>query len=324
MFSGTVADVGRTGGHSLDLQDGVGITRGFWARYLPLTEPGAWRVRAWVRMRGGEAGLRDTRILPQIAVLHSRASEDFWQLRQELNFEADLRVAGIRGYVAHRIVEELLLRHSYPFEVHYLEREDELAHLSDYPLIVLPFPYCISNRAAAAVEEGRRAGSRILICERLGEADEVGTGREIPAMAGWADGEDVVLVENLVDEFTDPAFRAELLGTLDDLLGESRAIELDRQGRNVEAILRRGDDGWLLATINWEPEDVGLEVRLRLPEGSYRVRQCDGYGERPCAIGEREELTGADLAHLWVKLERNQVRIYQIRTSAPAQTERSR
>jgi len=55
QFTGSVADAARTGEHSLHLQDHVGITWGFWACYLPLTEPGAWRVRAWVRMRGGEA-----------------------------------------------------------------------------------------------------------------------------------------------------------------------------------------------------------------------------------------------------------------------------
>jgi len=57
MFSGKVADVARTGAHSLYLRDYVGITWGFWARTVPLETPGDYRVRAWVRMRGGEAVL---------------------------------------------------------------------------------------------------------------------------------------------------------------------------------------------------------------------------------------------------------------------------
>ena len=272
----------------------------------------AFRMIEWL----DQAGLRDTRPPQAIAVLHSRASEDFWQLRQEMSRGNDLRVAGIRGYVAQKAIEEFMLRHSYPFVIHYLEREDELADLGRYRAVVLPFPYCISDKAAAAVEVARNAGARVMLCERLGEANEIGTLRAKPALDGWRNRDRVEYVDNIVDRMTAPQFRADLAQAFDRLLGEHKPFDLWKHGQNVEAIVRERPDGQkLLALINWERGDVVFDAGLRLPEGSYRVSQCDGYGVRPAAIAGRVDLTADDLAKFRVQLERDQVRLYDVRPS---------
>lgn len=282
-------------------------------------------------------GLRDTHLPPAIAVLHSRASEDFWQLRQEMTIGADLKVDGIRGYVAHKLIEEELLRRSLPFEVHYLEREDDLAELERYAVIVLPFAYCISDAAVAAIDRAVRAGSKLLICERLGEADELGNLRPAPALADWTARDGVRFLGDVVDRFTDPQFRSHLGDTLDTMLAGRCPIKVASAAGNVEAIVREGNGHWLLACINWEPEDALLAVHLRLPPGDYAVTQCDGYGVRAAGIAERtgqpeqegqflwgavpaggavtvrQALSDKDLADFTVHLERDQVRIYDIR-----------
>ena len=271
----------------------------------------AFRMIEWL----DAAGLRNTRIPRTVAVLHSRASEDFWQLRHELTLGADLKVDGIRGYVAQKLIEELLIQHNYPFEIHYLEREDELKELGQYELLVLPFPYCISDTTAAAVEDARQAGAKLLICERLGEANEIGTLRPKPILSDWRDRDRVTFIDNVLDEITDPAFRSQLLQTLDRLLGQDKPYQVWPYGQNVEVLLREGADGQrLLAAINWERHDAAFDVGLRLPEGSYRVTQCDGYGTRAAVIDGRRDLTAADLAKFRVELKRDQVRVYSIRS----------
>jgi len=270
----------------------------------------AFRIIEWL----DAAGLRATHAPPTIAVLHSRASEDFWQLRHELTRGADLRVDGIRGYVAQKIIEEFLIRNNYPFEIHYLDREDDLAELGQYRMIVLPFPYCISDKALSAVAEAYRAGARVVICERLGEANELGTLRPEPAFHAWQERDGVVVLDDVVESFTDPRFRARLAETFDGLLGDGKPLEVWEYGQNVEVVMREGVSGQrLLAAINWEPREVVFDVGLRLPEGAYKVRQCDGYGSRPAAVAGRTELTTAELGRFRVRLSRGQVRVYDVR-----------
>ena len=270
----------------------------------------ASRIIEWL----DQAGLRETRTAPAIAVLHSRASEDFWQLRHEHALGADLRVDGIRGYVAQKAFEELLLRHSYPFEIHYLDREDDLADLGRYALVALPFPYCLSDRAAQAVESAWRAGAQVLLCERVGEADELGTRRPRPAFHDWPDRDRVTFVPNLVDRMADPAFQQSVRASLDAALGRRKPLSLWSYGRDVEAIVRTGSRGQiLLALINWERGDVVADVGLHLPQGQYQVTQCDGHGVRPATVAKGRDVTASDLAKFRVRLSRDQVRVYDIR-----------
>jgi len=270
----------------------------------------AFRMIEWL----DHAGLRASRPPKTIAMLRSRASADFWQLRQELSVGADLKVAGIRGYVCEKTIEELLLRHSRPFEIRYLDREDDLTDLGEYALVMLPFPYAVSDKAAAAVEAARQAGASIVLCERLGDADETGALRPAPVFRDWSERERVTFVANVADEMTKPEFRNELLTTLDGLLGDRKPFAIETYGRNVEAVMRETDNGRkLLAVINWERGEAVADLRLRLLPGAYRVTQCDGYGTRPAAIAERQELTADDLAGFRVHLERDQVRVFEVR-----------
>ena len=190
--------------------------------------------------------------------------------------------------------------------------EDELKALSQYRLIALPFPYCISDAAAAAIEDARQAGAKLLICERLGEANEIGTLRAKPALSDRR--ERVTFVANVLDQITDPSFRSQLLQTLDHLLAGDKPYQVWPCGQNVEVLMREGANGQrLLAAINWERHEAAVDVGLRLPEGSHRATLCDGYGTRPAVIGGRRDLTAADLARFRVRLQPDQVRIYDIR-----------
>lgn len=270
----------------------------------------AFRLIEWLDLQG----LPNTQTPPVVAVLHSRASEDFWQLRQELTTGPDQRVAAIRGYIVQMLIEEFLLRESIPFDIHYIEREDDLSDLARYGLIILPFPYCLSEAAARRVEQAWEAGSRVMLCERLGDADQLGTPRPTPLLADWKARERIAFVENVLDNITRAEFRADLSRKLDELLGAALPVAVARYGRNVEVILREGAAGRrLLAVLNWEPADSVCDIRLRLPEGRYRVQQCDGFGTRPAAIAGEQLVTEASLRQFRVRLNRDQVRVYDIR-----------
>ncbi len=248
-------------------------------------------------------GLRRSTEPCNIAILHSRASEDFWQHRAHMLDQGDPLRDGIRGYVTQKFIEDLLLQHSIPTTCFYLEREDELEEkLARYPVILLPFPYCVSDRALRAIARARETGSRVIICDRKGEANELGTLRQTPAFADWVNDGRAVFVPEVVERFWQPSVKQEFLRMTTSLLKGTQALVIQARGRNVEGIVRYAARGKvLLALINWEDEPAQPKIKLRLEPGNYRVIMADRYGWRPAGLhaGTAELQTRKDREFLW-------------------------
>lgn len=120
----------------------------------------------------------------RIALLHSRASEDWWRVYSEGDPSPVLTHAGKDARYASRAQVEVLmhcLRRSIPVDLYYLEsvREEQLA---DYPVIVVPFAFAISDEQAAMLRELVASGKHLVVISEVGTVDEEGTIRERPAL----------------------------------------------------------------------------------------------------------------------------------------------
>lgn len=167
-------------GRSGVAQDAEATQRNVMAAYslLETIDPWLARARPW----------------PGIAVLHSRASEDWWRFycqglkegeepaaptpeRPLTHPSADPRYASLAQ------VEPLmaLLRCGLPTDLFYLDsvRAEELR---DYPVILVPFPYAVDERAAGLLRELAEAGKRVVVISEVGTLTQDGRLRDRPAL----------------------------------------------------------------------------------------------------------------------------------------------
>ncbi len=122
--------------------------------------------------------------LKKVAYLHSQASDDLWRfytqpqpanlLSHPLN---DPRYAA----VAQKEVLYYLFRRGVPTDLFYLEAVTE-DQLRDYPVIVVPFPFAISNDRAYLLETLARQGKTVIVISEFGLLDEEGLPHETPAL----------------------------------------------------------------------------------------------------------------------------------------------
>ena len=219
----------------------------------------------------------------QILVLKSRASEDWWQLRQRLGDGKPQDQ--YRGFLHEKWLLEFLLTNGYQFELRYLDHPGDFERqIADYPLVVLPFPYSLSDRAAQALRKSRR----LLTFGRIGETDEWGNPRPSPALAPLvASGQAELVGDDLPVVGHHRAFETRMKDTFDRLLGEDKLLDFDSFGADVEAVCleRRTGELFLLLT-NWTDRPQAVQLGLRLPgKGTYELAQRDPDGALKLSLG---------------------------------------
>lgn len=250
-----------------------------------------------------------------IAVLKSRASEDWWQVRRRYGEDAD-PMDQTRGYLYEKWLQELLLSGGYPYDMYFLDQPGSYSdELSEYDLIVLPFPYSVSSEAFGAVRDAAASGSRVLILGRQGETDEWGVPRDKPLFAGMIAEQAVQYVADDVTEMAHSiGFNRRIRKTIDDLLGEAKPLFFDARGQDVEAaLLERGADTKFLCLVNWMDRPVEVEVGLKLPAGgAYEVLERNRKDARAVTIDGRRRLSDRDLRRVRVPMEKWQIKLLYV------------
>ncbi len=222
-------------------------------------------------------GIESSESPKRIAVLYSRASEDWWQLARDQDAN--------RGFFRHQALCELLLAEGYPYDVLYDSRADHLAQLSAYDLVLLPFPYAISDAAVAALSAAAEAGRQVLFFSRQGETDEYGDPRPAPALPPLRDRwpERVRFDESdLCGRGGDPAYVRTLCAQLDRMLGPARDWVFEKAFRDDVLFFERriGEDRRVLLLVNHEDRPLTVQAGVTLPSGRYRAEVVTREGVR--------------------------------------------
>ncbi|HPD17112.1 MAG TPA: hypothetical protein PLE19_19385 [Planctomycetota bacterium] len=268
-------------------------------------------------------GVTRARTPRALAVLASRASEDWWDNDHGTNWLGSNPVAK-QGFWTARLVNQFLNAHGYPYDLYYLDQPESLKEIGQYKVLFLPFPYAVSKAAAEALAAAHAGGSKLLIAQRLGEVDEVGAKHDRPILSdlvrkGRDDGSVVYLPRNLVEWETEPAFTDEFAKALDEVLGDSKPLFLHKHGCHVEAYLAEsGPREKFLTLINWQDTEADLEVGLALPEGNYRLLTLSAASPADACRGlldGKDTASAADLRRFAVKLAPGDVRLLLIQPS---------
>jgi hypothetical protein len=224
-------------------------------------------------------GVYEARPPRKIALLSSRASIDWWQIRAWYGKHEDplhdRAVEGMRGWFADQAVFNILQQHGQPFDWFFLDRMDQLEHLDEYKVLVVPFAYAVSAEAAARVKAACAKGAKVILLDgKSGLADEWGEPHATPAFKDIVDSGGAVLFEEDIMKWgaTD-AFSDRLMAAVSKALGEEQPLAIDTYGQHVDAtVLEKSPSEKFVFLVNWEKAGTTyLDLGVALPEGVYEV-----------------------------------------------------
>ncbi len=133
----------------------------------------------------------------KIAVLHSRASEDLFSLYVKAPDSSGLthKTEDRRyGYLAQKEVLYALFREGVPFDLYYLEQVTK-EQLAPYQVLIVPFPFVVSEERVKLLEGLAAAGKKLLVISECGRCDGLGLPRpagglqSLVGLSGWPRGE---------------------------------------------------------------------------------------------------------------------------------------
>ena len=224
-------------------------------------------------------GVYDARPPKKIALLSSRASIDWWQIKSWWGEHDDPRhdraVEAMRGWFAERAAHNILQQNGQPFDWFYLDRLDQLQNLEDYQVLVIPFAYSVSKEAAARVRAATAKGAKVLLLDgKIGPTDEWGEPLPAPALKDLVDsGSATVLGDDILQWGATDVFAKKVMKVVSDALGDEQPLTIDTYGRHIDAtLLEKGPKEKFLFLLNWEKAaTTRVDLGLSLPEGTYEI-----------------------------------------------------
>ncbi len=254
-------------------------------------------------------GVMDGSVPQQAALLFNEMGQNYVSL-------VNGRYVG-SGFDSQQAAIDLLLANGYPFNIYSLDHEADWTTLPESTrAIVVPFAYSISDKAVDALAAHARAGRRIILMQRMGDADENGNPRSAPALDNllktYPDAVTRISGEIMMG-FVTPDYEAGFCKAVDAALGDAKPVHLNRFGNDIEATALDLPGGRkILFAINWEKRPVRIELGINMPKGSYRLTERNLKGTQPAAIGGKEILTAGDLRRFAVNLQTEELKFWLI------------
>ncbi|HOK56109.1 MAG TPA: hypothetical protein PKV21_01060 [bacterium] len=263
-------------------------------------------------------GAKEAKTPKYIAILRSRTSEDWWQVKQRYNEKGD-PMDQIRGYIYLKYVMEFLLRNGYPFDVYYLDHpvENLRKKLDGYKLFILPFPYSISKETFNLIKEFMEKGVGVILFDRTGETDEWGNLYEKGLFEDLIKEKKVLFINEDIPKIGHhPDFIKSLGQKIDETLGREKTFYFNSYGEDVEfGILENKNKEYILTFINWTDKPVEVDFGLlKLPQTkNYEILQRDLNGTKRVKIGNKELLKGMDLKKIRIALDKWDVKVLYVK-----------
>ena len=258
-------------------------------------------------------GAKDARIPEVIAVLRSRASEDWWQVKQRNAADGD-PMDQTRGFVYEKWLHEFLLSRGYPFRMISLDHPQDLKDLDRFKVVILPFPYSMSRAAYQMIEKAMAKGTKLIVFDQQAETDEIGNRHSEPLLKKLIESAQAVFLEDDIPSVGHyPQTQAKVRSILDRLLGADKPLYFDPHGNDVEpSLLVKNDREKFIGLINWTDREVKVDAGVQVPPGTYAVFQRNPAEARSTRIAGKQKIDAADLDRFRVTLSPWEVKVLYI------------
>lgn len=254
-------------------------------------------------------GVMDGSVPRQVALLFNEMGQNYVSL-------IDNRYVG-SGFDSQQAAIGLLLANGYPFNIYSLDHEADWTTLPESTrVLIVPFAYSISDKAVAQLEAHAKAGKKIILMQRMGDADENGAPRPSPALDNLLKSYPNVVTRvggEVMMGYVTPDYEAGFCKTVDKALGDAKLVNLNRFGNDIEATaldLKGGKK--ILFAINWEKQPVRVELGINMPAGKYRLTERNLKGTQPAAIKGKEVMSARDLRNFAVNLQTEELKFWLI------------
>jgi len=213
--------------------------------------------------------LNDFSIAKDVALLYSRASEDWWQLRYAKSGNKSLL-----AHLTQNAVMEVLFKESVPFDLFYLDQPDLLNNLNQYKLLILPFPYSISLKSYQLLNQLAENGVKILTISKKGEVDEFGVKYVRPLL------QDIEKFKSIDIDLANTNYKDvsnRVMSLIRGELGVNASLSVDALGHDIECTIHKNkiNNEQLLFCLNWEDKEYQAVFSLNVPSGQYAFDKVD-------------------------------------------------
>ena len=242
--------------------------------------------------------INDFSIEKDVALLYSRASEDWWQLKYKKQGNKSLR-----GHLTQNGVMEVLFKESVPFDLFYLDQPDLFNNLDQYGVIILPFPYSISIQSYQKLNQLALNGTKILLVNKKGEVDELGVKYMNPLLDAI---DKFIPVKIDFDNTNYKTVSDKLMAAVDNVLGRELTLSVNASGHDIECTVHshiRNNDK-LIFCLNWESKAYQVGFNLNVSNGLYIMNKVDMESIRSMAKVDGEDIfTAIDLKNFKINVK---------------------
>jgi len=259
-------------------------------------------------------GMKNATVPRSIMVLDSRASQDWWQVRQRYN-PAGNPLDQTRGFLCSKWLLETLFTNAYSFDMYYLEHPEDFANqLPKYDLVILPFAYSIKQSTYDLLAKAAANGTKFILLDRQGETDEWGNPYPAPLFRPLIDSGKVTFIGDDVTKVGHyPDFLDRFTGLLDKALGAKKLLYLNDYGNDVEmTCLEKNPQERFVCLINWTDRPIEVDAGVTMPDGQYQVQQRDMESINAMTISGKTTVSAADLRKFRVPLKSWDIRVLYI------------
>ena len=306
-----MADMAFYGEALWSVMHGLG-SMSFWRHNYVVENGNAPAVaRAYSMLSDLEAlGVWQARPPRHIALLTSRASLDWWQIRawwgEHEDPDWDRGVEGMRGWFAEQAAFSILQRNGHAFDWFFLDRLDQLGNLGQYDVLLIPFAWSVSREAAGLVRAAAEGGTHVVLLDgKMGPTDEWGERHGSPDFEDLMHAGKATLIQDDVLAWggTD-TFAQQVLTAIDGALAGRGLLAFDAYGSNIEAsVLRKSATELFVFLLSWEKTGVTtVDLGLDLPEGRYQAFGRDENRWYRVRMEDKLVLTDADARNLRLSL----------------------
>jgi hypothetical protein len=256
-------------------------------------------IQNWIKMiRTLEAyGIKNAKPRKDVAFVYSRAGADWWELtelvkeRKKPGRKYAYPNSAMAGYSHHDATMEILMKNGQLFDLYYLDQPSTLKNALDYKVIVLPFPYSVSNESLEILRKAHENGTGLLIIGKMGETDEFGNKRKVPALKEFIGNPGVEFLDiDMLKDGNAPETKEKVMAAVDKLLGENKTFFADTKDKDLETGLLENKDFLFIPVINWHNKPVNVALGVKVPEGNYQLEKftLDGISKGKTELSAKE------------------------------------
>jgi hypothetical protein len=253
-----------------------------------------------------QLGINEFSIEKDVALLYSRASEDWWQLKHKA-----IANKAVEAHLTQNAVMEVLFKESIPFELYYLDQPSLLKNLDDYKLVILPFPYSISHESHALINKLVSKGKKVLAINANGEVDEVGNMHSTPLL----NDTDYIHVDIPFVNTNYSNVSSKLLPVIRTALHGKGGLTVNDQGHDLECTIHRHGyrDEKLLYCVNWEGNKHSALFNVAVSGGYYTIDKITPEYVVPIVSDSGKEFSSDDMSQLQLEILPWETFIFHIR-----------